>query len=106
MQGHLICHFFLGSDPIAIPPEDPFDGLREFLGSPTVAEKARRRLAFRRRITRRSHWSAIADPVALRVVGEYLERGGPDLLPVRAGVVMRLEQARCRWLGILEPHRG
>ena len=105
VQGHVICHFSLWGDPITLPPEDPLDAVRVYVSPPRVAEKAQRSLAIRRRIVKRLHWSANMDPVALRIVGQYEEDGMPDLLPVRDGRVMHLEQARRWWIGMLSQRR-
>jgi hypothetical protein len=92
-QGHLLCHFHLGDDPVRMKPRMKW---QHFAGA-----FAPERLASARELDRqeahREPWTYMLNDAVLAEFNEWREAGARPLFPVRGGREMRDEEAVRFW---------
>ena len=91
IQGHLMCHFQVGKDPIRKPIIDKWLRMRLYFGTATQKDKIY--LAMRRR-TQTVNQTALS---AFRIYSEFVRRGRREILPIVSGKELSREAARRQW---------
>lgn len=95
IQGHLLCHFPLGDDPLPLryrQSQHRFNVAFAKLGLMTTREVMS---------SWRHHYSESVSPKALEVLQEFRSQDPRSLLPVVDGKLFTLEKARRRWRQML-----
>ncbi len=91
VQGHLMCHFMIGNDPIRRPGYDRWLILRLRMGTASPEDKVRWS-----QFRRQSHLSLVTSS-ADETYSTYVEGGQHEPLPIVNGKEMNREAARRRW---------